>query len=100
MTITVVMLENMFVILSYRKVKDIYLGDEDQISLGRAKGRGKRGYRGEAPNTGYFCKIPIIQQDTNFFSQTVRQTSNHHHCDWHAKTPICRDFQVILSSFS
>ena len=35
--------------------------DKDKISLGRAKGRGKRGYGGEAHNEGYFCKIPIIQ---------------------------------------
>ena len=43
--------------------------------LGRAKGRGKRGYGGEAPNEGYFCKIPIIQQDINFISQTFGQTN-------------------------
>ena len=30
----------------------------------------------------------------------VRQTFNHHHCDWHAQKPICKDFQVILSSSS
>ena len=26
------------------------------------------------PNEGYFCKIPIIKQDTNLISQTVCQT--------------------------
>ena len=33
---------------------------------------GERGdIKGEAQNEGYFCKIPIIKQDTNFISQTV-----------------------------
>ena len=49
--------------------------DKDQISSGRAKGRGKRVYGGEAQNEGYFCKIPIIQQDINFISQTFGQTN-------------------------
>ena len=64
----------------------------------------KEGVRGcmgsEAQNEGYFCKIPIIKQDTNFISQTVGQTSNPHHCDQHAQKPIGRDFEVILSSSS
>ena len=42
---------------------------------GRPKGRGKRGYGGEAQNEDYFCKIPIIQQDINFISQTLSQTN-------------------------
>ena len=60
---------------------------------------GARGqYEGEAQNEGYFCKIPIIKQGTNFISQTFGQTSfNHHHCNWHAQKPICKDFKVILS---
>ena len=45
-------------------------GDKDQISSGEGKRKGKRGYGREAQNEGYFCKIPIIQQDTNFISQT------------------------------
>ena len=28
------------------------------------------GYGGEAQNELFFCKIPIIKQDTNFISQT------------------------------
>ena len=32
-------------------------------------------YWGEAQNEGYFWKIPIIQHDTNFISQTVGQTN-------------------------
>ena len=43
--------------------------------MGRAKGRGKRGYEGKSLNEGYFCNIPIINQDTNFFSQTFGQTN-------------------------
>ena len=31
-----------------------------KFHLGRAKGRGKTGYVGEAQNEGYVCKIPII----------------------------------------
>ena len=42
---------------------------------GRTKGRGRRGYGGEAQNEDYFCKIPIIKQDANFISQTVGQTN-------------------------
>ena len=30
----------------------------------------------------------------------VRQTSNHHHCNWQTQKPICNDFQVISSSSS
>ena len=29
-----------------------------------------------------------------------RQTPNHHHCNWHAPKPLCKDFKVILSSSS
>ena len=73
MTITVVMLGK-FVLFSYGKVKDIF-GTRIIFHLGRTKGRGKRGYGGKAQNEGYFCKISIIKQDTNFISQTVGQTN-------------------------
>ena len=63
-----------FVLFSYGKVKDIFWGITINFHLGRAKGRAKRGY-GEAQNEGYFCKIYIIQQDSNFISQTVGQTN-------------------------
>ena len=43
---------------------------------------------GESLNEGYFCKIPIIKQDTNYISQT----SNHHHCNQHAK--------ILMQGFS
>ena len=30
---------------------------------------------GEAQNEDFFCKVPIIKQDTNFNSKTVGQTN-------------------------
>ena len=42
--------------------------NKDQISFGEVGRKGKRGYGGEALNEGYFYKIPIIKQDTNFIS--------------------------------
>ena len=33
------------------------------------------GYGEESLNEGYFCKIPIIKQDTNFISQMFGQTN-------------------------
>ena len=59
------------VLFSYGKVKDILGGIRIKFHLGRTKGRGKWGFGGEAQNEVLFCKIPIIKQDTNFFSQTV-----------------------------
>ena len=53
----------------------IIFGITIKFHMGRAKGRGKRGYGGEAQNEGYFCKIPVIKQDTNFISQTTGQTN-------------------------
>ena len=47
-----------------------------KFHLGRAKGRGKREVWGQAKNEGYFCKIPINEQNTNFISQTVGQTNS------------------------
>ena len=46
-----------------------------KFHLEREKGRGKRGYGGEVQNEGYFCKIPIIKQDTKFISHTFGQTN-------------------------
>ena len=31
---------------------------------------------------------------------TMSQTSDHHHCNWHAPKPTDKDFQVIWSSSS
>ena len=88
------------VLFPYGKVRDNDVFNKDQFHLGKAKGRGKRGVWAESLNEGYFCKIPITKQDTNFISQIFSQTSNQHHCKWHAQKPTCRDFQVILSSSS
>ena len=93
-TITVVMLGKFVCTFFLWEGQGYFGGDKDQILSG-GKRKGKREYGGEAQNQGYFCKIPIVKQDTNFLT-----TSNHHHCDLHAQKPTCRDFQVILSSSS
>ena len=59
---------------SYGKVKDVFWGDRDQISSKEGKRRGKGGMGEEPKMTGFYCKIPIIKQGTNFTSQTVGQT--------------------------
>ena len=60
---------------SYGKVKDKDVSfNKDQISSGEGKRRGKRGVWRRI-HEGYFCKIPIIKQDTNFISQTFGQTN-------------------------
>ena len=65
----------LIVFFPYGKVKDKDFFNTDQISSGRAKGRDKRGIWGDALNEGYFCKILIIKQDTNFISQNFGQTN-------------------------
>ena len=72
MTITLVMLGKFVLFLMGRSRTFL---DKDQISYGEGKRKGVRGYGGEAQNEGYFCKIPIIQQDINFISKTVGQTN-------------------------
>ena len=62
------------VLFSYGKVKDTFW-DKDQISSGQGKRKGKRGYGGEAQSEDYFCKIPLVKQDTNFISQPVGNTN-------------------------
>ena len=70
----------------------------------REKGKGKRGYGGEAQNEvllGFFAKFPLLSKvQTLSHKLLVRQTSHHHCCNWHAQKPNCKDFQVILSSSS
>ena len=44
------------VLFSYGKVKDIFGELKIKFHLGRAKGRGKRGYGGEAQNKGFFSQ--------------------------------------------
>ena len=53
----------------------MFFFNQDHISLGRAKGRGKRGYGGESINEVIFSKIPIIKQDTILISQTFGLTN-------------------------
>ena len=66
----------LIVLFSYGKVKDkdVFL-IRIKFHLGRAKGRGRRGYGGESLNEVYFYKILIIKQDTNFISPTFGQTN-------------------------
>ena len=100
LTITIVMLGKFVCTFFLMGRSRTFLGIRIKFHLGRAKGRGKTGYGGEAQNEGYFCKIPNIQQDINFISQTFgQQTSNHHHCDQHAQKPICRDFSSDFKQF-
>ena len=73
MTITVVMLGKFVLFLMGRSRAFFWIWIK--FHLGRAKGRGKRRYEGEEQNKDYFCKIPIIQQDTSFISHTVCQTN-------------------------
>ena len=44
------------ILFSYGKIKDIFEGLRIKFHLGRAKGRGERGYGGEAQNEGYFLQ--------------------------------------------
>ena len=70
-----------------------------KFHLGRAKGMGKRGGLGEKPKIRViFAKSPLLSKiQTLSHKLLARQTSNHHHCNWHTQKPISRDFQVILS---
>ena len=46
-----------------------------------------------------FAKFLLLSKiQTLSHKPLVRQTSNNHHCNWHAQKPSCRDFQVMLSS--
>ena len=48
-----------------------------------------------------FAKLPLLSKIWTLSDKLfINQTSNHHHCNWHAQEPICKDFQVILSSSS
>ena len=78
-----------------------FSGDKDQISSGEGKRTGYQGVWGEAQNEVFLAKFPLLSKiQTLSEKMLVRQTSNHHHCNWHAKKPLCRDFQVILNSSS
>ena len=73
-----------------------FLGDKDQISSGKAKGRGMGGWW-EMPKVRIICaKFPLLSKIQTLSQKLlVRQTSNYHHCDQHAPKLKCRDFQVI-----
>ena len=72
-----------------------------KVHLGRAKGRGKRGYEGRGKNEVAFEKFPLLREiQTLSHKLLVRQTSNHCHCNQHAQKPKCREFQVISKSTS
>ena len=76
-------------------------GNKDQILSGEGKRKGWEGVWGKDQNEGFFAKFPLLSEiQTLSHKLLVRQTSNHHHCNWHAQTPTCRDFQVILSNSS
>ena len=49
----------------------IFLEVRIKFPLRRTKGRGKRGYGGETQNEAYVWKIPIIKQDTNYFTNQL-----------------------------
>ena len=92
------------VLFSYGKVKDVFW-IWIKFHLGRAKGRGKREVWGSRPNEVgfFFCKkFPLLSEiQTLSHKLLVRQTSNHpHHCNQYTQKPLCRDFQVISSSYS
>ena len=61
----------------------------------------RRRYGGEGHHEVFFLQIPVMIFLYKLYHKLlVRQTSSHHHCDWHTQKPVCRDFQVILSSSS
>ena len=48
-----------------------------------------------------FAKLSLLSKIQTLSQKLlVRQTSNHHHCNWNAQKPIGKYFQVILSSSS
>ena len=61
---------------------------------------GVRGGMGERPKMrAIFAKFQLLSEIQSLSHKLlVRQTFNHHQCDWHAHKPTCGDFQVILSS--
>ena len=73
-----------------------------KFHLGKAKGRGKGGMRGESQNeVDFLAKFhSLSEMQTLSHKVLVRQTSNCHLCNWHAQKAICGNVQVILSSSS
>ena len=77
-----------------------FFRDKDQISSG--EGKRVRWGMGEKPQMRVsLAKFPLLSKiQALSYKLLVRQTSNHHHCNWHAQKSICMDFQVILSNSS
>ena len=76
-----------------------FWGIRIKFHLGRAKGRVKGGMVEKPKMRVIFAKFPLLSKiQTLSHKPLVRQTCNHHHCNWNAKIPICHDFQVILST--
>ena len=62
--------------------------------MGKAKGRGKREYGGEAQMRVIFALFPLLRKiQALSHKPLVRQTSNHHQYDQHVQKPICKDFK-------
>ena len=76
-----------------------FFGDKDQISSQEDERKGQEGVWGEKPKMRVICaKFPLLSKIQTLSQKSlVRQTSNHHHCDWHAEKSTCRDFQAILA---
>ena len=94
------------VLFSYGKVKDIFGGIRIKFLSGEGKGKEWDGcMRGRSPKWGvvYFAKFPLLsKKQTLSHKLFIRQTSNHHHCNWHAQKPACQGlskwFQAVLPS--
>ena len=75
MALTAVMLRKFVCTFSYGKIKGIFGGIRIKFHLGGQKVGVRRGMEEKPKMRVIFCKIPIIQLDTNFISQTVGQTN-------------------------
>ena len=92
----------MVILFSYGMVKDKDIFNKDQISSEEGKRKGSEVGMGENPQMRViFAKFPLLSKiQTLSHKLLVKQTSNHHHCNQHARKPICWDFQVLLSCSS
>ena len=72
----------------------LFCGIRIKFHMGRTKGRAKRRVWGQKPKMRvFFAKFPLLSMIQTFsYKPLVRQTSNYHHCYWHAQNPICREF--------
>ena len=75
MTITVVMLGKFICTFFLMGRSRTFFGQGSNFIWGWQKEGVRGSMGGEAQNEGYFYKIPIIQQDINFISQTFGQTN-------------------------